>query len=547
MNARQSEAQDRRSRMIGRRQELTSKIRKQKKSEYLAKKRNLPVGGVTSSSSSSLLLSAENIKELLQAYCRSPSLDTLKALHHGLTSTPLKASENNPLVFFSQEEDLKASAIPFLRLLRQSSSSDQNNAGLVLEIMVRLTAISCPPSSSSSGYYGHAQVTWSALLSQDPEWLSYLVQAAPAQPNSVFVILGNLVGEDSTAVQSSLRQAGVIHVLVAAIRHPAAAWALTNAIRSDTTTLGSFYFSDNLLTPQLLEQLLLKEPAVSTQAAWMIASLTSREYETVHYMMGHATFCQTLLKCLEQPSSKDQLMALIQAFGNIANFESCVAPLLSFPSFPRLIGQFLQQTGNRELVAQSADLAGCLLYGAGLPDHPSTTVAAPILVPIMFQQLNDDRSLEEKRELASALWVALDLLPGPELSIVPIPIPPRDSLRPSLRTLVSLLESPDSDAVIAAVNVLDLLLRRDEGLQVCLEEENIQEALEAACEFSTMPETAEVAANLLDDFFYNFDEPEMDDPSQQEGFGLNFGPVPENPGLGRGRGAVVPSWISKSQ
>ena len=403
------------------------------------------------------------------------------------------------------------------------------------------------------------------MLSQDPEWLTYLVHAAEAHPSSIYVILGNLVGEDSTLVQSALRQAGVIHVLAKAIRNPAASWALTNAIRSDNTTPGAYYFSNNLLTPALLEQV-LTEPAVSTQVAWMVESLTSREEETVKALLGQPQFISTLLNCLENPSSSsssnDQILAIIQTIGNIASFENCATQfLLSFPQLPNLVGRCLQQqrsggNNNRELVSQCAFVASCLLYGAGLPDHPSTNIAAPVLVPILFQQLDQDqycyRSLDEKREIANALWSALDLIPEPP--IVPIAIPPYKDLRPSLLTLVQMLESPDADAVTATVNVLDSLLRRnDDEFRLWCEEEGIRDALEAICD-SSMEEAAEVAANMLDDFFYNFDDDEpleMEETTPSDGFfGGTAGGVGQQPeqsrGIGRGRGAVVPSWMSKS-
>ena len=132
------------------------------------------------------------------------------------------------------------------------------------------------------------------------------------------------------------------------------------------------------------------------------------------------------------------------------------------------------------------------------------------------------------------------------------PIPSQNDLRPSLNTLVTMLESPDTDAVVAAVNVLDCLLRRDDDLQVWLEEAGIRDALEAVCD-SSMEEAAEVAANMLDDFFYNFDdEPEMEETPPSGGvgaFGITGGGLqPEHArGMGRGRGAVIPSWMSKGQ
>ena len=564
LTLRQSEAQDRRSGIRNRRQALTNQIRKQKKNSYLARKRNLPqlqqqyVFSTTTSSFPTL----ENVNGLVQSYCRSPTKDKLQALHDALKLAPMATwnTDDNPLIFFSQDEDFNSAAIPFLRLLRQPWQSDITTMELVLDILVQLTAISGP--KDNFGYYGNPKTTWSALLCEDPAWLTLLVQAANGTyQNSIFVIMGNLVGEDSTVIQSKLLQVGIIHALAKSVRHPQAAWALTNAIRSATSTPGSFYFSDNnnLLSPTLLEELLLTEPAVSIQAAWMIESLTSREEETVKYLVKQPTFSPALVNGLEDAlSSNDQqkLLPLIQALGNAASVESCVVPLLlSSPQLPQLVGKCLQQqyNGNREVVTQSAFLAACLLYGTGLPDHPSTTVAAPALVPVLFQQLDPDqqqyRSLDERREIANALWSALDLVPDPQYAsmIVPIAIPSQDALRPSLSSLVALLESPDSDAVIASVNVLDCLIRRDDALQIYLEEEGIRDALEAVCD-SSMEEAAEVAASMLDDFFCNFDDPTEDteDSMAQQAHGFS-GASTNLSGIGRGRGAVIPSWMSKGQ
>ena len=170
MTIRQSEAQDRRHRLTSRRQEMTNKIRKQKKSQYLAKKRNLPVS-VTATTTNNINAQQQpsprlftptsvvvsNIKDLIFAYCRSPSdKSLLQNLHDGLKMAPPLALKNddNPLIFFSQQDDddeINSAAVPFLKFLKQSlqvssisSSSNHDNTAattipttnLVLEILV---------------------------------------------------------------------------------------------------------------------------------------------------------------------------------------------------------------------------------------------------------------------------------------------------------------------------------------------------------------------------------------------------------------------------
>jgi hypothetical protein len=112
--------------------------------------------------------------------------------------------------------------------------------------------------------------------------------------------------------------------------------------------------------------------------------------------------------------------------------------------------------------------------------------------------------------------------------------------------LVHLLWTTDGDAVLAAVHVLNIILRRDPDLRSALEEEKVQEALEHVCD-STMHTAAEVAAELIDDFFDNNNNDDDDETMDfgNFGFGQPVGapsPAPPPQGMGRGRGTTVPSW-----
>jgi len=538
LTTRQADAQDRRTRMTQRRQQLSHKIRKQKKSEYLARKRNLPYNANKILAVSDPVATMASV---LQIYCENPTAESLRVLQATLQSTNLVGSEENPLVFLSQENQSKA--VSLLENLRKHSAST-DDLQIILQILVRLTAISYTQSSS---YYGCLPSSWCSLLAQDSQWLSILVSLVPRE--ETLIIIGNLVGEGSSQVCPALRAAGMIPALVSAINQPAAAWALTNAIRNDTATWASVYCNEKFLNPGLLEQL-LQQPLIATQTAWMIASLTSREAAVVQYLVGHPSFSQTLVRCLEQPISQNQTVPLVQALGNIATYEEFVARLLSLPSFLPLLGQLLFQnhtnSGSREVMVHTAWLAGCLLCDAGLSSHPSTTSAAPSLMPILFQLLGDNPetlSLEVKREIVCALRNALALPPAasadPSVSTVPVPLPWKDQVRGSLSSIVKLISSFDSDAVLAALYVVDLLLRRDQSLQTALEEEDIEAALESVCD-SALEEANEIAANLLDDFFYNDDEEEEYPP-----MGL-VEATPTRSGMGRGRGATLPSWMTQN-
>jgi hypothetical protein len=177
-------------------------------------------------------------------------------------------------------------------------------------------------------------------------------------------------------------------------------------------------------------------------------------------------------------------------------------------------------------------------------------MAAPSLAPILFQRLGNSNngssssSLEEQREFTSALWNALSTPPTtpktnntPSVVLVPIPLPALDVIRPSFTTLVSLISGRDADAVLAAVHVIHFLLLHldDRRLQTALEEESIVAALEAVCDHAS--EAADVAADLLDGFFFDGDDEDMISNHVRVAF-----PAPPS-GVGRGRGATLPSWM----
>jgi hypothetical protein len=514
----------------------------------------------------------------------------------------------------------------------------------MLKLLVQLTSLTNKSSRSLSNrneqpleeesysdYYGNRPTTWSELITTSSisfatfessttattTWPHLLVQALTTSCNSdnhysnshnhiaelTCIILGNLVGDGTHRIPNEVKPtmiAGLIQaVMVTPTTSVAAAWALTNMIRNDTTSLASTYCTETLLsTPLLLTW--LRHPPIATQTAWMIASLTTREEEVVMYLCRNLSFLSSLVQAVAHPVASDQMVPLLQTLGNLACHASLVPALLSQtdPPLIPLLQQLLSQASSSSspssssrdsrsdprLLTLAAWLAGCLLVDVGVENHPSTTVAAPALIPTLIHRLGggdvgefmvaeNGMTMEEEREFVSALWNALAFPPGldhvEQQVLVKLPFV-FDVPRSSLRAMIRLVSTNDADAVVASVNVLNLLLRRQEidspmqfhNLLNLMHEEELPDALERICD-SPLEEAAEVAADLLDDYFYNDEQEDEPTNNPPVGFswmppataenssapvpmlGMNVGNEPTR-GLGRGRGATLPAWMSKS-
>jgi hypothetical protein len=638
LTTRHTEAQDRRNQMTRRRHELSNKIRKQKKSQYLAQKRNLvlPLSDTTATTANvpttttttrEEAVAIAEINTSIQNFGQNPSIELLQALEQALRnlfySTKVHAPHDNPLVFLRQDQaPMAVTVLNRLGQSLQSAPSEDDAWLLVLHTLVHLTSISILPPNTAGlcddegSYYQQSPETWCTSLLRVPELLQWVVSMAH-QREAACVILGNLASDPSHDVRQALHQVGIVPALVAAIKAPstttslvgAATWALTNAIRHDTTSWAKTYCSEDLLSPALLEQLLVfrggaaEDPllvaasGIHQQTAWMIASLTSREPEVVEYLCSHASFCGTLINALELslPSSStatvagghdDPRLPLIQALGHIASYAAHIPSLLSLNLAP-LVRHTLQ-TGYQirgPVFAQTAWLAGCLLCDAGIIDHPSTHVAAPILIPVLVDLLSPETGsllpLEEKREVICALWNALAAPPSPEeypseygrssfmssRAATP-PLPNVQALCRMFPTLVDAMGSTDADSTLGAIHVVNVLLRREGTekilMRTAFEEAMGQEGLEKLCDSNLHEAAAEVAANLLDDLFLNDrdDDDDNDDgivglgggwAGNAPGFGGRFHSVRESApqieavgrGQGRGRGATLPSWMAQ--
>ena len=656
LNIKQRQQEERRYLMTKRRNELTNRIRKQKKSEYLAKRRGLPADASNQTTSIGDNTNAEQFQLLFQSYCQTPSGHHIDQLNNSLAGHMIATTVNekdNPLGILNQND--KTLAINFLNILKnqvitssqQEQQQQHNNNHMqensdklfrsALQIMVQLTSIqstyqkdtctSFLDGDNEYNYYGHQPVTWSDLIlssSDDdnddnktttslPSWLDIMIQALSfrKEVELTSTLLGNLLGDGVHRVPKQLKPSLIRSLIQVVSTTPAAAWALTNMIRNDTTSYGKTYCSESegLLSPALLLQW-LQVPTIATQTAWMISSLTAREEENVFYLCGHLSFPSNLVYSLQNPVTHDQVCPLVEALGNIACHASMVPPLLTQmnPPLVPILQHILTQTPSRnktnpQLLNLAAWLTGCLLIDAGVENHPSTTVAAPVLIPILMERIGSGEdnqyghkismlTFEEEREFISALWNSLAWPPqlATQSSVFVSSgsqqrSPPAhfqfslNITRSTIRALVRHVASNDTDAVLSSVHVLDLMLRlqpnvtsstsHDELLEM-MQEEGLVDALEKVCD-SPMEDASEVAADILDDCFYNEDQ--QDDLHEQRPGNYSwmqistetanipaFGGEPSSTtetlifngstdttkGMGRGRGATLPSWMSRN-
>ena len=218
--------------------------------------------------------------------------------------------------------------------------------------------------------------------------------------------------------------------------------------------------------------------------------------------------------------------------------------------------------GNKDVYLQVLWLAGCLLCDAGLQNHPSTVMAAPTLIPLLTRGLQDEKTLDCKREGVLALWNAIHTPPAPPannnnnaddnynssqlqtspealLSMLQLILASSQATTTSsdnhsddngyriLMALKDLLASQDTDAMLASLHLIDAILRHIPSSRVTFQEVDGTDALEAICDLPLMgnkndtstttavatEEAADMAADLIDDFF---DTNRLDDDSHDQ-------------------------------
>lgn len=573
-NIKTSSASSVRQAMNKRRHELSSKIRKTKKSHQLNLKRRHTTDTTSSQVPTLDASSPVSANECLQQYLASPTIFTLSELQTNLATS--KQSSSLPL----DELPTQHAEQLLQNLLTYLASTNAEECLTSLRILTNLAAMECPDS-----YYSNRKSWCSFMLSSN--LLTALVPLLSSQDERIQEqtcwVIGNIAG-DSQLCRDQLIAQNVIGALLEALRRNGnngikrnIVWSLTNIARGTELAMPfvqSGFGVQDILTILLSEEDLERKPVsawdVRKELYWLLAFLTCREDEVIEGLMNDQVLL-TLSRHFDQVTTitlekRDRgsifksAIPLIRIFGNLATAADgkYIPGIINADnhSIVHTLAKWLQvrsPCGETMTIATEVTwVAGALLCDNGYESHPSTTIACPVLVPPLCRVLlKGTFTLQWKREVLNAIWNALAAPPG---SISEETIVKRDSLlsqifreKGMVRALVGMLVCLDVDAIRPAINMLDAMHRRmenyDENAHRILKEAECEHALEKVCDSATsnasyggatdwqqseggMDYCAEMAANLIDDFYGEENDAVFEDcmaPTSGSGSSFEFG------------------------
>lgn len=378
---------------------------------------------------------------------------------------------------------------------------------------------------------------------------------------------------------------------------------------------------------------------VASEVLWVVAFLSAREDAAVDFLLGSpdTALCESLAYRLSRASEEvsggeggeealRMCVPCIRIVGNAAaacdgrhvarlaqTFSIAGSGGPQFSTIPASLARLIQlgssQGGDCATVAsEAAWAAGTLLCDAGPPPPHPSTAACDVLLPALCQAvISGMAKLELKREAVCAIGNAAAVPPAPpgtdQSAAREATLPVRQRLLASIAecdgfvaALTRLLLSFDADAVFASVQLVDALLRvvvaDIPAVRRLFEEADCPDALEKVCDRastgaagSASEQSAEIAANLIDDIFEEDILAKDDDANGafpagttataagevRYAFGVNsagaaatggfdfsggagrIGQVSQAPplvsgmGRGRGRGKVIPSWMQQQK
>jgi hypothetical protein len=452
---------------------------------------------------------------------------------------------------------------------------------------------------TESSYYGRAPMTWQDILTEDTaQLLTTLLTIRDAEHvEAAMTILGLLVQEQSSSGRALQLCIAHWNVLIEAL--PYSSFCCASVLRQDQTTLGMTFFQPPHNSTSYLVHLFQQQNDGSTtaiHAAWMLQGLSFREDAVVDYLCNDLPLMETVILAFQHAHAQDDrdlLIPLVQATGNLvtASNGKYVAMFLSQPIFVNTLSSLLQEAQVLDVIP----LAGCLLIDCGLMQHPSTSVAAPALLPGLTQALLHV-SYDWRSHAVEALATALEQ-PMENRPYVFDPYLLRDIVQetlwqPSTRVLVmeslaSLIRMDNVSATVGSLAMLEMLFSfLPESRQVFASIQGVRR-LDELCNHVFATEDRPYskddsflvaqnrAAHLLDRYFDEEDDEDENDfngdanlplapPTTLDGrqfvFGLESPDIPPQAifslttpaaiptaGQGRGRGRVMPAWMQTQQ
>jgi Karyopherin (importin) alpha len=548
--------------MNKRRLELSSKLRKEKKSHQLQVKRRLTGSQMADQSASNA--AAGIPMECLQNLLDSPSMMTLSALQTSLATSKQTSSLPLSEIPTQQADNFLQQMVTFL-----AAAGDNIEACILsLQILTNLAAMECPES-----YYSNCGSWCKFMLSRNltPTLVALVSSTSSQVQEQSCWVIGNIAG-DSQQCRMLLISENVIGALTIALSQNEGnlslrrnvAWTLCNIARGIETAMP--FVQGGMTAKEILYALSLERSTnVQSQVTlwdfrkemyWLVSFLTSKEdeekiFETLMndelllVLSQHfAHVSQVTLDKRDRGSIFQSVIPLMRIFGNLATAvdgkyvkgvievdnHSIVDTLALWLKVHKPCGETMT------IATEATWVAGALLCDYGYANHPSTTTACPVLIPPLCRVLlKGTFTLEWKREVLNAIWNALAAPPGSNAEDTIIQ---RDALlleiyreKGMVRALVGMLVCLDVDAIRPAINMLDAMHRRvgryDGNASTFLKEAECEHALERVCEAASsnasyggssdwqhseggMDYCADMAANLIDDFYGEEHDEEFD-------------------------------------
>lgn len=549
--------------MFQRRQTHTISIRKQRKEDRLWRRRQ-------PQTTSDRAVTVDELVNKLDSFLNSPhesaklkDLQTTMSMNSTSTNQFLKYLIDNPEL--ESKNRFLVNALSNLLQENTGTNGVDNVSVPSFAILMDLSSFSSiAPKPSADDYYGRAPLRWSDLI-QENALLMDLFLARIRDPSSdgqilesVCIILGNLL-------QVSARPVPLILPAWSEIvqRLPVSTYLCATLVRQDSTHYGISFLHD--LTPERLAKL-LRESFTAVEASWILEALSRREKESIQTLCESLMLVSCIITIVEESmasSNASVLVPLLRAISNLVIGGRYAHTLVSQSSFLPAVSKLLDQG----VVMESLEVAGALLTWNRCHNHTKIGII-PVLFPILVRIITSaDTSFLWKRDAAWALCCSFydewsDDVVSPQVKEDvstwlwgKLPVPPSDFVF----AMTELLANPDAEAVLSAMRICDFLLRTVQPTLQLFENAGGVERLEIICEKggegALWDSAANLAAELLDDFFEGKDEEDWNiAPQRGENefvFGISEPPKTSNfdarnaPGPGRGRGLTTPAWMQQ--
>lgn len=354
--------------MSDRRHEWANQIRKDKRSQLLARKRRFFKSSSGSDEEShtaraATTTSPSTVLELAKAFVASNSPEQLARLQSSLSSSDTARSANAAATILADESLATSLAITLGNILGSEQQAVKDRL-VASRLITNLAASSDTNAQEEASYYGRPPPSWPNVLIQCSSVMNGLLQVLQQQqqgtPDMALVqqccwVVGNLAGD---APHQSLMafvphlvqllQEG-LHRFSNTILCRNSVWALSNLARGKSTSSTPFVAS-GILTTTLVAQILLspeqRSPPqhdgvswteVAYEMAWLVAYLTAKEEETVDYLLSadqdHVSFSSQppVLICEGIACRLSHAVRQVRHATTLANEETTNALRMSLP------------------------------------------------------------------------------------------------------------------------------------------------------------------------------------------------------------------------